>query len=105
MEWTFVFGYVALLSGVVGALVFKKYDALRRDAEAYRRLTSARGEASNRNAEMTSPEAMAQAIEAIAIEVERISEGQRFVTKLLAEKRRPDGHVSPLSPIPGLGSR
>ena len=28
-----------------------------------------------------------QAIEAVAIEVERISEGQRFVTQLLAERR------------------
>ena len=33
-----------------------------------------------------------QAIEAIAVEVERIAEGQRFVTKLLAE-RAPDRHL------------
>jgi hypothetical protein len=32
---------------------------------------------------------MEQAIDSIAIEVERISEGQRFTTKLLAD--RPDG--------------
>jgi hypothetical protein len=31
-------------------------------------------------------ERMEQAIEAIAVEVERISEGQRFTTKLLSEK-------------------
>lgn len=30
-----------------------------------------------------------QAIEAIAIEVERVSEGQRFVTRLLAERGQP----------------
>mgnify|MGYP001795777777 CR=1 FL=1 len=30
-----------------------------------------------------------QAVEAIAIEVERISEGQRFTTKLLSEQTRP----------------
>lgn len=30
-----------------------------------------------------------EAIESIAIEVERISEGQRFVTKLLSESTRP----------------
>jgi hypothetical protein len=30
---------------------------------------------------------MEQAIEAVAIEVERISEGQRFTTKLLSEGR------------------
>lgn len=33
-------------------------------------------------------ERIEQAIEAIAVEVERISEGQRFVTKLLAEGSR-----------------
>ena len=32
-------------------------------------------------------ERMEQAIEAVAIEVERISEGQRFTTKLLSETR------------------
>jgi hypothetical protein len=32
---------------------------------------------------------MEQAIEAIAIEVERVAEGQRFVTKLLAERGQP----------------
>jgi hypothetical protein len=32
---------------------------------------------------------MEQAVEAIAIEVERVSEGQRFVTRLLAESRQP----------------
>jgi hypothetical protein len=32
---------------------------------------------------------MEQAIEAVAIEVERISEGQRFTTKLLSEARNP----------------
>jgi hypothetical protein len=34
-------------------------------------------------------ERMEQAIEAVAIEVERISEGQRFTTKLLSEGRGP----------------
>ncbi|HVZ49167.1 MAG TPA: hypothetical protein VG916_10310 [Gemmatimonadaceae bacterium] len=97
--------YVALFSGVVGALIYKRYDALRRDAEAFRRITGERSGLVARPSHMTSPEAMAEAIEAIAIEVERIAEGQRFVTKLLAEKRRPDTRVSPLSPIPGLGSR
>jgi hypothetical protein len=32
---------------------------------------------------------MEQAVEAIAIEIERVSEGQRFVTKLLSERARP----------------
>ena len=34
-------------------------------------------------------ERMEHAIEAVAIEVERISEGQRFTTKLLSEARNP----------------
>jgi hypothetical protein len=34
-------------------------------------------------------ERMERGIEAIAIEVERISEGQRFVTNLMAESRTP----------------
>jgi hypothetical protein len=34
-------------------------------------------------------ERMEQAIDAIAVEVERISEGQRFTTKLLAERNNP----------------
>ncbi len=36
-----------------------------------------------------------RAVESIAVEVERVSEGQRFVTKLLAEK--------PAATLPGAG--
>jgi len=40
-------------------------------------------------------ERMEHAIDAIAVEIERISEGQRFTTKLLSETRRPDAlHAS-----------
>jgi len=35
-------------------------------------------------------ERMEHSIDAIAVEIERISEGQRFTTKLLSETRRPD---------------
>ena len=40
-------------------------------------------------------ERLEQAVEAIAIEVERISEGQRFTTKLLAERKdaTPEGEL------------
>ncbi|MEP6732379.1 MAG: hypothetical protein ABJE10_17165 [bacterium] len=34
------------------------------------------------------PDEMANAIDAIALEVERIAEGQRFTTRLLSESRR-----------------
>jgi hypothetical protein len=43
-------------------------------------------------------ERIEQAIEAMAIEIERISEGQRFTTALLAEKQ---GRITPaLPPVP-----
>jgi hypothetical protein len=38
-------------------------------------------------------ERMEQALDSIAIEVERISEGQRFTTKLLAERSKPEANV------------
>lgn len=42
-----------------------------------------------------------QAVESIALEVERISEGQRFTTKLLAERAQaePMRSVSPAEPV------
>ena len=40
-------------------------------------------------------ERMEQAIDSIAIEVERISEGQRFTTKLLAERNNAGGSGVP----------
>ena len=42
-----------------------------------------------------------QAVESIALEVERISEGQRFTTKLLADRAQADPlrAVSPAEPI------
>ncbi|MEO6528323.1 MAG: hypothetical protein ABIP93_17010 [Gemmatimonadaceae bacterium] len=45
-------------------------------------------------------EHMEQAIDSIAVEVERISEGQRFTTKLLAE-RTPGAAVAVGNPLPG----
>jgi hypothetical protein len=36
-------------------------------------------------------ERVESSVEAIAIEMERIGEGQRFVTKLLSERSLPDG--------------
>jgi hypothetical protein len=44
-------------------------------------------------------ERMEQAIDSIAVEVERISEGQRFTTKLLAERTVPQ--AGPVDPPPG----
>jgi hypothetical protein len=64
-------------------------NAIARAAVAHRK------EASKLERDSTSPLADArlarieQAVEAIALEVERISEGQRFTTKLLSEQSRP----------------
>jgi hypothetical protein len=38
---------------------------------------------------------MEEAIDSIAVEMERVGEGQRFVTKLLAERDREPEPVSP----------
>jgi hypothetical protein len=43
-------------------------------------------------------ERMEQAIDSIAVEVERISEGQRFTTKLLSERTVPPPANAPLPP-------
>lgn len=48
-------------------------------------------------------ERLEQGVDAIAIEVERISEGQRFVTRLLSEAH--DGAVIPMSQRIGEGAR
>ena len=49
-----------------------------------------------------------QAVDAIALEVERMSEGQRFTTRLLAERfgdqARVDGGASSVAPRPDGGS-
>jgi hypothetical protein len=64
-------------------------NAIARAAVAHRK------EASRLERDSSSPLAEArlarieQAVEAIALEVERISEGQRFTTKLLSEQSRP----------------
>lgn len=54
-------------------------------------------------------ERIEQAVDAIAVEVERISEGQRFTTKLLSETRGgalPAGHALPHAPgAPGEAPR
>lgn len=43
-------------------------------------------------------ERMEQAVDAVAIEIERISEGQRFVTQLLAKAQPAPAITSPLAP-------
>ena len=44
-------------------------------------------------------ERIEQAVEAVAIEVERISESQRYLTKLMAEPRLPSGRGSAMPSV------
>ena len=65
-------------------------------ARAYSRRMDAESRNPQIPTEITSRlERMEQAIDSVALEVERISEGQRFTTKLLSEgKRAPDPRQS-----------
>ncbi len=80
---------VVMLGAFVTATIFAIGIPL---AKAYSRKIDAEARNPRIPSEVTSRlERMEQAIEAVAIEVERISEGQRFTTKLLSEgKSAPD---------------
>ena len=49
----------------------------------------------------SSSQQLGQALDAIALEVERISEGQRFTTRLLSERR---DNLVPVSPPPRVNT-
>ncbi|HET7585838.1 MAG TPA: hypothetical protein VFK13_13060 [Gemmatimonadaceae bacterium] len=71
---------VAIISGAVMAIA---YPLVR----AYSRRLEQRGSTGSlAAADAARLERMEQAIDAIAVEVERIAEGQRFTTKLLSER-------------------
>ena len=60
-------------------------------ARAYSRRMDADSKNARIPTEVTSRlERIEQAVDAVALEVERISEGQRFTTKLLSEGKGPD---------------
>ena len=69
-------------------------------ARAYARRMEKEGADGNRISPDVSArlERMEHAIDSIAIEVERISEGQRFTTKLLAERTGASPSTAPTSP-------
>ena len=76
----FAFAFASL---VVGARIILPL------VRAYAKRVESRADAGRVPAEVTSRlERMEQAIDSIAVEVERISEGQRFTTKLLSDKTR-----------------
>jgi hypothetical protein len=70
--------FAMVIAIVVGRPLVKSY---AKKVEATTRQPQLPGEVVNRL------ERIEQAVEAIAVEVERISEGQRFTTKLLSETR------------------
>jgi hypothetical protein len=72
-------GSVALVTGLVGGWIGAQIGA-RRGVRAAQRDAALRDPQSAQLAQL------GQMVEAIAIEVERVSEGQRFTTKLLAER-------------------
>ncbi len=79
---------VAIISGAVMAIGFPLARAWAR------RIEQRTGPGSLSSGDAARLERMEQAIEAIAVEIERISEAQRFTTKLLSERgtdRHPGG--------------
>lgn len=86
-------GFFAMVMTIVIGRTVVKAIAARADAEARR--PQLPGEVLNRL------ERMEQAIDSIAVEVERISEGQRFTTKLLSEVRDAPALPQKASASPG----
>ncbi len=62
------------------------FAGVRKDEDGERLSAHARGRITPLRLDVTNETDIEQAVDAIAIEVERISEGQRFTTKLLAER-------------------
>ena len=89
-------GFFAMITTIVVGLPFARAMARRLDKQSA---------APRMPADVTARlERMEQAIDSIAVEVERISEGQRFTTKLLAE-RSADGNAARMSQAAAGGER
>jgi hypothetical protein len=79
MIWPFIVPIVGIIAAAVMAIGIPIARAYARRIE----MAPHDGVSPELNARLSQ---MQQAIDAIAVEVERISEGQRFTTKLLAER-------------------
>ncbi len=87
-----VIAIVAIVFGVLGAIGFPLARALARRIEGTGpRPLPAPPDVTERL------ERIERSVEAVALEVERIAEGQRFVTKLMSER----GEAARLPPAPG----
>jgi hypothetical protein len=107
MEWI-VLWLVAVVA-ILGAIAGRSYERNRwherlveragLGLDEPKRLTESL--ASVRTSAQPETAQLAQAIEAIAVEVERIGEGQRFLTRVLAERDQRASVAKVSSPIPG----
>jgi hypothetical protein len=79
---------VSMMGGTAMTLITSWFRYREKKLEVERRTPAAMPAQDDRLARIE------QAVEAIAVEVERISEGQRFTTKLLAERQ---GTAAPLA--------
>ena len=88
--------WVAVVAGLLGAIVATKRERRRAENERLIRVAQNHAREDDRLSNLE------RSVEAIAMELERVGEGQRFVTKLLAETRvlPATGSRSPRSPIP-----
>jgi hypothetical protein len=74
---------VAIVFGVLGTVLFPVARALARRIEGRSAATTVPADVTDRL------DRIERAVESVALEVERISEGQRFVTKLMAGRAEP----------------
>ena len=91
--------YVAVVAGLVGAILAIRSERRRVEHERLLRGDHLHGATEDRFSRLE------VSVEAIGIELERVAEGQRFVTKLLAESRlssRESSSRSPRSPSPSV---
>lgn len=84
---------VAIVFSVIAVIGYPLARALARRIEGARQSESAPSpDVTNRL------DRIEHAVEAIAVEVERISEGQRFVTKLMSGRSATPANVEPVQP-------
>src|SRR5256885_176070 len=101
MAFLFVIGFVMVgVVGTLSAMAGQLYERRRWERRLLEQAGIRLGEGATPALPPSSSrlDQIQEAVETIAAEVERVGEGQRFVTKLLAE-RRPER--TPPSPIPG----
>jgi hypothetical protein len=87
---------LGVVVGCLSAIAGQLYE--RRKWER-RTLDRAEADTANRIGDEGRMARLENAVDVIAVELERVGEGQRFVTKLLSE--RPRGDRTPPSPHPG----